>query len=140
MAQITSMNVPAAWETHAERTQYRETPRYDETLAYARKLAAASPLIRVQSFGKSGQNRELPLIIAATNETFTAQTARSGKSRRTHSSLHTRGRIGREGRWPCFAARHCDYENALSLLDHVVVLLSQFTTRTVTKDSVRITV
>src|SRR5215210_2022396 len=76
MAQSTSPPVPPAWQTHAEKTDYRETPRYDETIAYSRKLAAASPLIRFQSFGRSGEGRELPLLVAATGNTFTPQTAR----------------------------------------------------------------
>jgi len=39
--------VPAEWLTHAERTDYRETPNYEDTLAYARKLAAALSFARV---------------------------------------------------------------------------------------------
>src|SRR5215210_998151 len=76
MAQSPSPPVPPEWQTHAEKTDYRETPRYDETIAYSRKLAAASPLIRFQSFGRSGEGRELPLLVAATGNTFTPQTAR----------------------------------------------------------------
>src|SRR6266550_3452818 len=44
--------VPVEWETHAEKTNYRETPRYAETIAYCERLAAASPLIRLMSFGQ----------------------------------------------------------------------------------------
>ncbi|HZI87885.1 MAG TPA: M14 family metallopeptidase [Pyrinomonadaceae bacterium] len=65
------------WQTHAEKTNYRETPNYEETVAYARKLASASPLIRYRSFGLSGEGRELPLMIASEGETFTPQSARS---------------------------------------------------------------
>jgi murein tripeptide amidase MpaA len=77
MAQSASPPVPPEWQTHAEKTDYRETPRYDETIAYARKLAGASPLIRFKSFGQSGEGRELPLLIAATGNTFTPQAARN---------------------------------------------------------------
>jgi murein tripeptide amidase MpaA len=76
MAQSASPPVPPEWQTHAEKTDYRETPRYDETIAYAQKLANASPLIRFKSFGQSGEGRELPLVIAATGNTFTPQSAR----------------------------------------------------------------
>jgi len=41
-AQSPAPPVPPEWQTHAEKTDYRETPRYDETVAYARRLAAAS--------------------------------------------------------------------------------------------------
>jgi murein tripeptide amidase MpaA len=74
MAQNTT---PPEWRTHAEKTDYRETPRYDETVAYSRKLDAASPLIRYTSFGQSGEGRDLPLLIAAAGETFTPEAARS---------------------------------------------------------------
>src|SRR5215210_7341593 len=81
MAQSTLPPVPPAWQTLAEKTNYRETPRYEETIAYSRKLAAATPLIRFQSFGQSGEGRELPLLIAATGDTFTPQAARkAGKA------------------------------------------------------------
>ena len=77
MAQSTSPPVPPEWQTLAEKTDYRETPRYDEAIAYSRKLANASPLFRFKSFGQSGEGRELPLLIAATGNTFTPQAARS---------------------------------------------------------------
>jgi hypothetical protein len=65
------------WQTHAEKTDYRETPRYEETLAYCRKLAAASSSqIRLSDFGRSGEGRALPLVIAATNGTFTPEASR----------------------------------------------------------------
>lgn len=66
---------PAEWQTLAERTQYRQTPRYDETIEYARRLDRASNLIRYTEFGRSAQNRALPLLIAASDEDFTPQAA-----------------------------------------------------------------
>ncbi|HEX8473773.1 MAG TPA: M14 family metallopeptidase [Pyrinomonadaceae bacterium] len=73
--------VPPEWQTHAERTDYRETARYEETIAYARRLDGASPLIRYSEFGRSGEGRALPLLVAATGETWTPQSARrAGKA------------------------------------------------------------
>jgi murein tripeptide amidase MpaA len=73
--------VPAEWLTHAERTDYRETPRYAETIEYSKRLDQASPLIKFQSFGKSGEGRELPLLIATEGGTFTPEAARhAGKA------------------------------------------------------------
>ena len=68
--------VPPEWETHAEKTKYRETPRYADTMAYCERLAAASPLIRLMSFGQSGEGRDLPLLIASDGATFTPDAAR----------------------------------------------------------------
>lgn len=81
MAQSTSPPVPPEWQTLAEKTDYRETPRYEETIAYSRRLADASPLIRFKSFGQSGEGRALPLLIAASGNTFTPEAARkAGKA------------------------------------------------------------
>ncbi len=76
-AQDSAKPIPSAWRTHAEQTDYRETPRYDETVAFCRKLAAASPLIRYTEVGRSGEGRVLPLLIAATGDTFTPAAARA---------------------------------------------------------------
>ena len=76
MAQNQTPPVPPEWLTHAEKTDYRETPRYAETIEYSRRLDQASPLIKYQSFGKSGEGRDLPLLIAAEAETFTPEAAR----------------------------------------------------------------
>ncbi|MDX6272491.1 MAG: hypothetical protein QOD28_3714 [Acidobacteriota bacterium] len=76
-AQSPSTPVPPDWQTHAERTDYRETPRYEETLAYCRKLAAAAPAqIKLGDFGRSGEGRALPLLIAANGGTFTPEASR----------------------------------------------------------------
>ncbi|MCU1265112.1 MAG: hypothetical protein JWM21_1430 [Acidobacteria bacterium] len=70
-------SIPAEWLTRAEQTDYRETPRYAETVAYCERLAAASTMLRFMSFGQSGEGRELPLLIAAADDTFTPETARN---------------------------------------------------------------
>jgi len=44
-------------QTHAEKTNYRQTPNYADTIAFAQELAAASPAIEYRSFGHSGQGR-----------------------------------------------------------------------------------
>ncbi|MBA3766529.1 MAG: M14 family metallopeptidase, partial [Acidobacteria bacterium] len=81
MTQSIPPTVPPEWQTWTEKTDYRETPRYDETIAYGRKLDEASTLIRLDSFGQSGEGRSLPLLIAAEGETFTPETARrAGKA------------------------------------------------------------
>jgi hypothetical protein len=41
------------WLTRYERSGFRETPRYAETMEYCRRLERASPWVRVSSFGKS---------------------------------------------------------------------------------------
>lgn len=65
------------WTTRAERSGYRLTSTYDETVEYLRRLESASPLIRVQSFGTSGQGRDLLLVVAAKDRAFTPEAARA---------------------------------------------------------------
>lgn len=80
-AQSESKNVPKDWQTLAEQTDYQKSWRYAETIAYANKLAKASPLIEYKSFGKSGEGREMPLLIATNDKTFTPEKAKkSGKA------------------------------------------------------------
>ena len=76
MSQNQNSPIPQEWLTHAELTDYRETPRYTETIAYAKRLDEVSSLIKFESFGKSGEGRELPLLIAAEGATFTPEEAR----------------------------------------------------------------
>jgi murein tripeptide amidase MpaA len=75
MSQNQMPAVPSEWLTHAEKTDYRETPRYNETIEYSKRLDQASPLIKYLTFGKSGEGRDLPLLIAAEGETFTPEAA-----------------------------------------------------------------
>ena len=80
-AQSESANVPANWRTTAEATSYRKTSTYDEAITYSKRLVAASPLVKYRSIGKSGENRDIPLLIAAGRNEFTAAAARkSGKA------------------------------------------------------------
>src|SRR6476661_2598531 len=74
---MSTTSIPLEWRTHAESTDYRETPSYSDTIAFARRLAHASPSIECESFGFSGQGRELPLIVASETRTFTPEAAKS---------------------------------------------------------------
>ena len=42
MSQNQNLPVPSEWLTHCEQTDYRETPRYDATIDYCKRLAEAS--------------------------------------------------------------------------------------------------
>lgn len=80
-AQSDSKNVPIDWQTLAEQTDYQRTWNYADTLAFAQKLAKTSNQIFYKSFGKSGEGREMPLLIAANDKDFTPEKARkSGKA------------------------------------------------------------
>lgn len=51
------------WTTLAENTDFRKTPRYEETMDYFRKLAQASDMVNFEKFGVSPQGRDLNIVI-----------------------------------------------------------------------------
>ena len=54
-------------KTFYELSDYKETPRYDETVEYSQKLAKLNHMITYTSFGISPQGRDLPLMIIDKN-------------------------------------------------------------------------
>ncbi|MDR2234139.1 MAG: hypothetical protein LBE56_13585 [Tannerella sp.] len=67
---------PEEFVTFCEQTGFQETPRYDETVAYCKRLAEISPMVRYASFGKSPQGRDLPLLIIDKGGHFTPEAVR----------------------------------------------------------------
>ena len=63
------------WSTTYDRSGGTRTPRYDETVAYCQRLAAASPWARYTTFGVSPQGRTLPLLIVSKQKAFTPAAA-----------------------------------------------------------------
>ncbi len=76
MAQSDHGTIPPEWQTKAESTDYKQTWRYDETIAFAQRLDKASDLITYQSIGKSGEGRDIPLLIAAKDNAFSPKWAK----------------------------------------------------------------
>jgi hypothetical protein len=67
---------PDEWLTVAEKTDFRATSSYDQTMVYLYRLEAAAPeIIRVTDFGRSGQGRPLPLVIVSSESAFTPEAA-----------------------------------------------------------------
>jgi murein tripeptide amidase MpaA len=74
------VSVDDPWVTPSEKSRLTTTPRYDETVAYLRRLVAAAPQLRMVSIGKSGEGRDLWMVIASKERAFTAEALRkSGK-------------------------------------------------------------
>lgn len=72
-----SADVPRYWQTRAERTRYVQSADYDETMRFCRQLEAGSRWIKLDSYGRSGQGRELPLLIISKDRAFTPEAARA---------------------------------------------------------------
>ncbi len=53
----------SAPQTRAEQTHFEETSRYADVIQFISHLQELSPLIRVETFGKSNEGRDLPLMI-----------------------------------------------------------------------------
>jgi Zinc carboxypeptidase len=59
------------WRTPAEIADYRTTPDYAETLKYLDRIAAASPgKVKIEDFGKTGEGRDLKIVIASKDGVF----------------------------------------------------------------------
>ncbi len=52
------------WITPAEKSGLLDSPNYDDTVAYLKKLCAASPLLSLQEFGRTAQGRALYVVVA----------------------------------------------------------------------------
>ncbi len=69
--------IPPTWQTAAEKSDYKKTSSYDEAVAFSKRLAASSHgLVVYRTYGKSGEGRDLPLLIAASGGAFTPAAAR----------------------------------------------------------------
>ena len=73
---------PTDWATPAERDEYRTTPRYEATLQYLRRLQAAAPKqVRIETFGRSAEGRDLVLVAVSGDGRFDpAELHRAGRS------------------------------------------------------------
>jgi hypothetical protein len=111
------------FETRWETSGFTETPRYEETIEYAKRLAEASPLISYQVFGKSPQGRDLPLLILDQDGFSTpGEVNRSGKLKvMIQACIHAGESEGKDAGLALFrdiAIKHKELD-----LDHITVLL-----------------
>jgi murein tripeptide amidase MpaA len=68
---VLAQDKPADWRTPTEICEYRCTPRYDETMAYIRRVATAAPkLVKIEPWGKTGEGRELVGVIVSKDGVF----------------------------------------------------------------------
>ena len=69
------------WITPSEKTDFRTTPPYDETIEWLRKLAAAAPELKMISLGKSPEGRDIWMVVASRDKKFTPEELRkNGKA------------------------------------------------------------
>ena len=72
--------VPSDLKTRAENTNFEETSRYDDVMAFIAELKKRSPLVRVEDFGTTVEGRKMPLMILSDPPVSTPAAAKaSGK-------------------------------------------------------------
>jgi len=71
LSPLTVLAQPPDWRTPAEISEYRTTPDYAETVAYLDRIAAANPSqVKIENFGKTGEGRDLKIVIASKDGVF----------------------------------------------------------------------
>ncbi len=66
------------WRTPAEASNYRATPDAADTLQFLERLASAFPReVRLERFGRSGEGRDLTLVVVSPEGVFDPQTIHS---------------------------------------------------------------
>ena len=111
------------WRTPTEISNYRTTPDYAETVAYLERLAAAAPVqVRIDNFGKTGEGRDLKIVIASKDGVFDpAAIHASGRAiLLVQNSIHA-GEMDGKDACPALLRDIVQNQNgAKRLLDHVV--------------------
>jgi murein tripeptide amidase MpaA len=122
--QVFSQTIPEKWLTYYEKSGYTKTPRYAETMEYCRQLEKASPWIKVMSFGKTPEGRDLMLVIASKDKAFDPKkAAKSGKAViLIQNGIHA-GEI--DGKDACLMLLRdiAITKTQASLLDHAIILI-----------------
>ncbi len=111
------------WQTYYEKSNFKATPRYTETVEFCKRLADASPMVTYTTFGTSPQGRDLPLLIVDKNGNATA-----GQVRRSsnvvfliQAGIHS-GEIDGKDAGLTLIRDMVIYGKNKDLLDHVTLL------------------
>jgi hypothetical protein len=109
-------------KTRPERTDYRETSRYDDVVAFMNEVAQAAPAtIRLTTFGKTVEGRTLPLAVVGA-PAATAQAVRATGKLRVfiQGNIHAGEVEGKESAQMLLRdlaeGKHADWLNSMVLL------------------------
>ena len=110
-------------ETVAEKSDYKATSRHADVVAFGEELAKKSPLVRIASIGKSGEGRDLPLLVVADPPLSTPEEATKNKKLvvMAFANIHAGEVDGKEAM--LMLARDLATTEAKSLLKDLVVLI-----------------
>jgi len=110
------------WITPAEQSQFVNSPGYDDTIAWLKKLCAATPLISMVEFGRTAQGRPLYLVIASREKQHTPEALRAGgrPSLLAQAGIHSGEIDGKDA--GLMLLRDIAFNGKDSLLDHADLL------------------
>ena len=80
-SQTRSASALGALKTRAERSEYRETSRYAEVVAFMEAVAQASPRVHLTTFGYTFEGRPLPLAVVGAPDASPDAVRKTGKLR-----------------------------------------------------------
>jgi hypothetical protein len=113
----------ATLQTRAERSNFAETSRYDDVVAFLETVDRASPLVHVTSFGYTFEGRSLPLAVVGTVSDARADTVRSSGKLRVYRPTSTRAKSrARKRRWRSCATSRAALGSNRRLRAHGIVL------------------
>jgi len=70
--------IPEIWQTVSEKTDFRATSTFAETMDFLRRVESHAPdVIRVTSFDRTAEDRPLPLVIVSSDGAFTPAAAKA---------------------------------------------------------------
>lgn len=110
------------WITPAEQSQFMDSPGYDNTIAWLKRLCAATPLISMVEFGRTAQGRPLYLVIASGEKQHTPEALRAGgkPSLLAQAGIHSGEIDGKDA--GLMLLRDIAFGGRSALLDHANLL------------------
>ena len=112
------------WRTPAEKADYATTPDYAATLGFLESLAASHrEKIRLEDFGRSGEGRELKIVIASQDGVFDPDAIHaSGRAiLLVQNAIHAGEMDGKDACLALLRDLVCDADRS-SLLEHAVLV------------------
>ncbi len=74
------IKIESGWETLFEKSNYLQTPSYDETIEFFQRLSNFSPYAELTSIGKSPQGKDINILVVSKGMEFTSEKVKlSGK-------------------------------------------------------------
>lgn len=113
-----------ALKSRAELSNYEETSRYDDVMNFIKELQKRTKLLQVESFGKTEEGRDLPLMVLASPKIITPAAAHaSGKAVIfIQANIHAGEVEGKEAM--INFARRVTLGDLRPLLDKLVILIA----------------